>query len=169
MNRDIRICYIGDSMVNGTGDTACLGWTGRLSQRLRQSGLNVTHYNLGIRRETTGGLRQRVAAELPLRFQGDFEKRLVISTGINDTTFEDGVPRIAPEASVENMTAILTWAKKLYPTLVVGPATVPDPDQDHRVAALSQAFAEAADRLGVLCLPLHEFTKKRHPLVCPGR
>jgi hypothetical protein len=30
-------------MINGTGGTACLGWTGRLSQRLRQSGLNVTH------------------------------------------------------------------------------------------------------------------------------
>lgn len=112
---DVRICYIGDSMVNGTGDTACLGWTGRLSQRLRQSGLNVTHYNLGIRRKMTCELRRRVAMELPLRFQGDFEKRLVISTGIKDTTFEDGLPQVAPEVSVENMTAILTWAKKTYP------------------------------------------------------
>jgi len=29
--QDIRICYVGDSFVNGTGDPAKLGWTGRLS------------------------------------------------------------------------------------------------------------------------------------------
>jgi hypothetical protein len=26
----IRICFFGDSIVNGTGDDACLGWVGRI-------------------------------------------------------------------------------------------------------------------------------------------
>ena len=30
MTQDIRICFIGDSLVNGTGDEAALGWAGRL-------------------------------------------------------------------------------------------------------------------------------------------
>ncbi|HZC55143.1 MAG TPA: hypothetical protein VE396_03730 [Xanthobacteraceae bacterium] len=28
--KPIRICFFGDSMVNGTGDDACLGWVGRI-------------------------------------------------------------------------------------------------------------------------------------------
>lgn len=27
----MRICFIGDSFVNGTGDDTCLGWVGRIS------------------------------------------------------------------------------------------------------------------------------------------
>lgn len=38
---------MGDSMVNGTGDPACLGWTGRVGAAAICAG---THDNLGIRR-----------------------------------------------------------------------------------------------------------------------
>jgi lysophospholipase L1-like esterase len=27
---DLRICFVGDSLTNGTGDPDCLGWTGRV-------------------------------------------------------------------------------------------------------------------------------------------
>jgi lysophospholipase L1-like esterase len=30
MTNDIRICFVGDSFVNGTGDETALGWAGRL-------------------------------------------------------------------------------------------------------------------------------------------
>ena len=47
---EIRICFIGDSLVNGTGDEAALGWAGRLCAMANESDIPVTYYNLGIRR-----------------------------------------------------------------------------------------------------------------------
>lgn len=51
MAQDIRICFIGDSFVNGTGDETALGWTGRLCAAAHARGFPVTYYNLGIRRK----------------------------------------------------------------------------------------------------------------------
>ena len=43
----MRICFIGDSFVNGTGDDDALGWPGRVVSMARSKGLDVTYYNLG--------------------------------------------------------------------------------------------------------------------------
>jgi acyl-CoA thioesterase-1 len=59
---DIRICFIGDSYVHGTGDDDCLGWAGRLCAAARRAGHNVTYYNLGVRRETSADIACRAAA-----------------------------------------------------------------------------------------------------------
>lgn len=32
----MRICFIGDSFVNGTGDPECLGWAGRICVTARK-------------------------------------------------------------------------------------------------------------------------------------
>ena len=42
----MRICFFGDSFVNGTGDDDCRGWPGRLCAEARQRGCDVTLYNL---------------------------------------------------------------------------------------------------------------------------
>lgn len=49
----MRLCFIGDSFVNGTGDDACLGWAGWICAAARQQGHDVTAYNLGVRRDTS--------------------------------------------------------------------------------------------------------------------
>ncbi|MGD1712770.1 hypothetical protein [Dapis sp. BLCC M172] len=49
---EIRICFIGDSFVNGTGDPDYLGWTGRICQTFYNQGYDIKYYNLGVRRET---------------------------------------------------------------------------------------------------------------------
>lgn len=41
MTQDIRICFIGDSLVNGTGDEAALGWAGRLCAMANASDIPV--------------------------------------------------------------------------------------------------------------------------------
>ena len=46
----MRICFIGDSFVNGTGDDDALGWPGRVVSLARSKGLDVTYYNLGVAR-----------------------------------------------------------------------------------------------------------------------
>jgi acyl-CoA thioesterase-1 len=68
----MRICFFGDSIVNGTGDDDCLGWTGRICSAARHAGHAVTHYNLGIRRDTSANVsarwRQEAERRLPTRF-----------------------------------------------------------------------------------------------------
>ena len=59
----MRICFIGDSFVNGTGDDACLGWAGRLCRDARAAGREVTYYNLGVRRNTSADIARRWRAE----------------------------------------------------------------------------------------------------------
>src|SRR5437773_118332 len=63
----MRICFFGDSFVNGTGDDEGLGWVGRVVARARQDGRDVTGYNLGIRANTSADVAARWAGEARLR------------------------------------------------------------------------------------------------------
>mgnify|MGYP002775444457 FL=1 len=55
----VRICFVGESFVNGTGEPTCLAWTGRISVSANEKGYDITYYNLGVRRETSTELRNR--------------------------------------------------------------------------------------------------------------
>ena len=55
----MRLCFIGDSLVNGTGDPTGLGWVGRVTASARRRGHDVTTYNLGIRRDTSADIAAR--------------------------------------------------------------------------------------------------------------
>jgi lysophospholipase L1-like esterase len=91
---DRRICFVGDSFVQGTGDPACLGWVGRLCAATWQAGYPLTVYKLGVRPETTAQIAARWQAECTLRLPPDCDARLVFSFGVNDTTVEDGQRRL---------------------------------------------------------------------------
>lgn len=64
---DMRICFFGDSVINGTGDDDGLGWVGRVVAQARRGGCDVTAYNLGIRRGTSADVAARWAGEARLR------------------------------------------------------------------------------------------------------
>ena len=80
----MRICFLGDSFVNGTGDDDCLGWTGRICSSARRSGRDVTHYNLGVRRDTSADILARWRQEAERRLSPDLGGRLVFAFGGND-------------------------------------------------------------------------------------
>jgi len=86
--RDIRICFVGDSFVNGTGDEKKLGWAGRLCAFLEAEELDITYYNLGVRRNTSGDIRDRWEYECAQRLSDDSENIVVFSFGVNDTVIE---------------------------------------------------------------------------------
>ena len=46
MTKDLRICFVGDSFVNGTGDETKLGWTGRLCAALEANNPELRNYVL---------------------------------------------------------------------------------------------------------------------------
>ncbi|XHX79736.1 MAG: GDSL-type esterase/lipase family protein [Stenomitos frigidus ULC029] len=148
-SQDIRICFLGESFINGTGDRTHLGWTGRLCQTLSQRGDRITYYNLGIRRETSTELLERWQQECDRRLPPNCQHRVVFSFGVNDTTLENGSTRVALARSLENARQILSVAKQRYPVLLVGLAPVSDPQQNVRINELSEHFAQLCETLYV--------------------
>ncbi len=146
--QDIRICFLGDSFVNGFNDRAALGWAGRLCADAARLGSTVTYYNLGIRRNTTKDIAARWERECAARLPDACDGRVVLSCGVNDTRMEDGDLRVSLEESVANVRAILHGAKN-YTVFMVGPPPVDDDEQNARIATLSAEYAHEALALSI--------------------
>jgi acyl-CoA thioesterase I len=151
----MRICFIGDSFVNGTGDHACLGWVGRVSAAARRRGHDLTVYNLGIRRDTSADIAARWQEETSRRLPPAIDGRLVFSFGVNDCVFENGAPRVAPDNAMANARAILQIARARYRTLMVGPPPIAIDGVEAGVAALSRFYATLCAALDIPYLDLH--------------
>ena len=145
----MRICFVGESFVNGTGDPDCLGWAGRICAKACHLGHDVTYYNLGVRRETSTQLKERWQREVTYRLPPEHNGRIVFCFGVNDTTIENGKTRVAFETSLENTRNILTVAKQMFPVLMVGTAPVIDSAQNQIIAHLSGAFASVCNEINV--------------------
>ncbi|MGC1309316.1 MAG: GDSL-type esterase/lipase family protein [Phormidesmis sp.] len=144
---DIRICFFGDSFVNGTGDPAYLGWSGRACQAVDHP--NLTHYNLGIRGNTSEQIEARWQAEAALRLLSPAAARLVFSFGVNDNCLEDGQLRVSAKGSIDCARRILTQAKAQFPTLMVGPPPVEDETINDRTVVTSMAYAALCETLEI--------------------
>jgi len=153
---ELRICFLGDSFTQGTGDDTCLGWPGRVCASARARGHDVTMYNLGIRRETTDDIRARWRAEVTPRLVSGTEGRIVFSFGANDATIEDGQWRVPPALSAENVRAMIARALLAYPVLVIGPPPAPEADRTARHAELAQRYAAVCGQLDVPFLDILE-------------
>ncbi len=147
--KEITICFVGESFVNGTGDPECLGWAGRICQDAFLKGFDITYYNLGVRRETSTELRKRWLQEVSYRLTQECDGRVVFSFGANDTTIENGKTRISLQDSITNLRDILSIAKDLYPVLVVSPPPIEDKQQNQRMDDLSKEFAKVCNELNV--------------------
>lgn len=145
---DVRICFVGDSFVNGTGDEAALGWAGRLCAAAAGAGVPITYYNLGVRRDTSAGVRSRWRIECTPRLPDGCDGRIVLSCGVNDTSLENDRPRVALEASCAHVRGMLEDGGG-YDWLLVGPPPVADDTHNARIERLSTAFSELAGALDV--------------------
>ncbi len=151
---DLRICFFGDSFVNGTGDPAMLGWTGRACAAVRAGGVELTAYNLGIRRDTSADVRARWRDEARRRLPAGVEGRLVFSFGANDSVIEGAGPRVDPVLSAENLRNILNQARELGPVFVIGPPPLGDSIRHASLAALCDSFAAVCHEISVPYLPV---------------
>jgi len=154
MAEDIRICFVGDSFINGTGDETALGWAGRLCASANASGVAVTYYNLGIRRHTSKDILFRWENECSLRLPDSCDGRVVISCGVNDTVIENGSVRVTQEDSIKNIRKVLDGAKK-YNVIMVGPPPIDDDEQNKRIKAISEAYEREANLLNVPFIELY--------------
>ncbi|HKE10495.1 MAG TPA: GDSL-type esterase/lipase family protein [Myxococcota bacterium] len=153
--RDLRICFLGDSFVQGTGDPECLGWAGRLCARAARAGSGVTYYNLGVRRDTSADIRRRWHDEVLRRLPPEVDGRIVLSFGTNDTTAQTGRARVGLEESLAHARAILKEAAPWRP-LVVGPPYLREPDQSLRLRTLSGGLGHLCRALGVPFIEVFE-------------
>ncbi len=141
----MRICFIGDSFTNGTGDPLFQGWTGRICARARVP--ELTAYNLGIRRDTSADIARRWRAEAAARLPDEFDGRLVFSFGVNDAVQEK-------MDTLANARAILAEAKAWKPTLMVGPAPIDDAGVNARTAMLTETLDGLCAELAIPYLPV---------------
>ena len=151
---DHRICFVGDSFVQGTGDATGLGWTGRVAAAGRAAGHDLTAYNLGIRRDTSADIAARWQAECDARFRVACSPYVVFSFGANDMTADDETLRLPMPASIANFRNIISGAKARCPTLVIGPPPVGDSAQDVRIFTLCAIYAAIAGEIDIPYLPL---------------
>lgn len=140
----MRICFVGDSMVNGTGDPAYLGWVGRVLQAERKRRSELTGYNLGIRRDRSDQIRARWRAEVEARLPAEFEGRVVLSFGANDA-----VQNIPPPTTLAHTEAILAEAKARWPVFMVGVAPVDLEGARARCQELDRSIAALCAKLEV--------------------
>jgi lysophospholipase L1-like esterase len=147
--QEVRICFVGESFVNGTGDPECLGWTGIICVNANKKGYDITYYNLGVRRETSIELKNRWLREVTYRLPKEYDGRVVFSFGANDTTIDNGKTRVDFKESIANIQQILSEAKQLYPILMVSTAPCGDKEQNQRIADLSQEFAVVCQELNI--------------------
>ncbi len=121
----LRICFVGDSITVGSGDTNFLGWPGRLCVAETEGGHDVTLYNMGVRGDTSEMILPRWRRECDVRLPEHVNGRLVLSFGLNDTAEESGVGiRVPLDASLANASAIIGEARSWLPTLMVGPIPI---------------------------------------------
>lgn len=150
MSSDLRVCFLGDSFVAGVGDPEHRGWVGRLCARSAAAGRPLTAYNLGVRRETTADVLDRGAAECRTRLAAGDDRRIVVSTGVNDAMDEDGSPRLTVDASLAALAGLLGGAADAgWPVLVVGPPPIADAGHNRRIAELDSRFGELCAATGV--------------------
>lgn len=145
----MRICFVGDSLVNGTGDPMCLGWAGRACAAAREAGVDVTYYNLGVRGDTSRMIRARIGREAPPRLLPAAEGRVVLAFGVADALMENGKARVRPEESVDNLWRIVSETARKWPVIMAGPPPVADAAQNARVGELSGLFAKVCRDMGI--------------------
>jgi lysophospholipase L1-like esterase len=155
-SQDLRICFIGDSFVQGVGDPQYRGWVGRV---LQATAGDVTAFNLGIRRNTSADVLRRCWEEVTPRLLPGADNRLVVSFGSNDMVEEDGRLRVEPDRCLENLAAVLDESeRRAVPVLVVGPPPVIGAGEAHLLRT-----AKLADEKAALCRP------RRVPFVATTR
>jgi acyl-CoA thioesterase I len=163
----VRVCVFGDSFVNGTGDDECLGWVGRVGSRARKAGLDLTVYNLGVRRDTSADIQARWRREAEARLPAGCDGRLIFSFGVNDCAAIDGgsAPRVAIDQALINAQEILRSASEQLPTLMIGPPPVTaSADHNARILQLSEGLAATCGRLAVPFLSTVAFAAESRDL-----
>jgi len=169
----VRICFFGDSITVGTGDTACRGWPSYLCDTFTAAGHDISCYNLGIRAETSVDISKRWRAEAEPRLPPHVNGRLVFSFGLNDGADANQTGRrVSPEESVATVRKMLgdaaAWQKTIWvsmtPPRIETPSIEPGPGVHftfyrERMVDLNERFKATAAEMGIPYVDLYSALK----------
>jgi len=143
--RDLAIVFLGASLVAGVGDPKGHGWVTRVVGRTQHPDLELTAYNLGVRGDTSADVLQRWASEVPLRWAGRTERRVVLSVGTNDVA--SGITLARHRLNLANL--LDDAASSGVGVFVVSPPPTADAELNERLEVLVDAQADVCARRGV--------------------
>ena len=143
--RDVGLVFLGDSLVNGVGDPKGQGWVTRVVGRTQHPDLRLSAYNLGLRGDTSAGVLARWQSEVPLRWEGRTERRLVLSVGTNDVL--GGVSLARHRLNTANI--LDNAASTGVSVFVVSPPPSDDEALNDKLGVLVEAQGDVCARRGV--------------------
>ncbi|GAA4400792.1 GDSL-type esterase/lipase family protein [Fodinibacter luteus] len=143
--RDLALVFLGSSLVAGVGDPKGQGWVTRVVGRTQHPDLELTAYNLGVRGDTSADVLHRWTTEVPLRWAGRTERRVVVSVGTDDVL--GGVSLARHRLNLANL--LDDAAASGVGTFVVSPPPTDDPEVDARLEVLVDAQADVCSRRAV--------------------
>lgn len=143
--RDVALVFLGAALVAGVGDPKGQGWVTRVVGRTQHPDLELTTYNLGVRGDTTADLLDRWVSEVPRRWAGRTERRLVVSVGTDDIV--SGVSLARHRLNLANL--LDDAASQGVATFVVGPPPADDEELNGRLEILVEAQADVCSRRGI--------------------
>jgi acyl-CoA thioesterase I len=143
--RDLALVFLGASLVAGVGDPKGQGWVTRVVGRTQHPDLELTAYNLGVRGNTSADVLQRWATEVPRRWAGRTERRVVLSVGTNDVL--QGITLARHRLNLANL--LDDAASSGVGAFVVSPPPTADAELNERLEVLVDAQADVCARRGV--------------------
>ncbi|MGL5910004.1 MAG: GDSL-type esterase/lipase family protein [Phycicoccus sp.] len=143
--RDVALVFLGASLVAGIGDPKGQGWVTRVVGRTQHPDLELTAYNLGVRGDTSADVLARWGSEVPRRWAGRTERRVVISVGGNDLV--GGMTLARHRLNLANL--LDDAASQGVASFVVSPPPSDDPELNGRLETLVEAQADVCGRRDV--------------------
>jgi acyl-CoA thioesterase-1 len=143
--RDVGLIFIGASLVAGVGDPKGQGWVTRVIGRTQHPELELTAYNLGVRGDTSADVLRRWATEVPVRWVGRTERRVVVSVGTNDVL--QGVTLARHRLNLANL--LDDAATSGVGAFVVSPPPTDDDELNARLEVLVEAQGDVCARRGI--------------------
>jgi len=175
------VCFFGDEVLLGLHDAEGDGWARRLAKAERQNGHLLVPYVMAVEGETTASVAERWEKEARSRLTGLPASAIVFCFGLHDQATLDQDIQVPIFETLSFAETILKQATEWRTVFWVGPPPVArgggllqgrhraalEYDQ-LRLRALSQGFAEIAERCGVpyldLCASLHGNLNYMHSL-----
>ncbi|NHI20490.1 G-D-S-L family lipolytic protein [Phycicoccus endophyticus] len=143
--RDLALVFLGASLVAGVGDPKGQGWVTRVVGRTQHPDVTLNPYNLGVRGDTSADLLERWVTEVPRRWVGRTERRLVVSVGTSDIL--RGITLARHRLNLANL--LDDAASTGVGTFVVSPPPSDDAELNERLEVLVEAQADVCSRRGV--------------------
>ncbi|HPB71393.1 MAG TPA: GDSL-type esterase/lipase family protein [Phycicoccus sp.] len=143
--RDVGLVFLGASLTAGLGDPKGQGWVTRVVGRTYHPDIVLTAYNLGVRGDTSGDVLDRWNTEVPRRWEGRAERRLVLSVGTDDVL--GGVSLARHRLNIANI--LDDAASTGVSAFVVSPPPTDDNVLNDKLGVLVDAQADVCARRGV--------------------